>query len=76
MNEKNQESRQKSVSISFPPELLAEIDVMAKAERRSRSQWIVMTLEKRLVEEPTAPYIAVKSPAAASPQKDTGAGAA
>jgi metal-responsive CopG/Arc/MetJ family transcriptional regulator len=40
------------VSVSFPPELLQQIDREAAADHRSRSQWIALQLERLLVGEP------------------------
>jgi len=66
-----------NTSISLPATMLAEIDAAAQADRRKRSQWIVVALEKALLEEAAkAPYLPSKSPAAASPHKENRSGAA
>lgn len=40
------------VSISFPQELLERIDREAAADRRPRSQWIALQLEKLFADDP------------------------
>lgn len=42
------------VSISFPPELLERIDRKAAADRRPRSQWIALQLERMFEESDPA----------------------
>ena len=41
------------VSVSFPPELLEKIDHEAAKDRRPRSQWIAMQLERLFAEDPS-----------------------
>jgi metal-responsive CopG/Arc/MetJ family transcriptional regulator len=42
----------RTITISLPKSLVADIDALARTERRSRSNWIVIRLEK-LVKEKT-----------------------
>ena len=47
INDKQPEGSAK-VSVSFPPELLKWINAAAKKDRRARSTWIAIQLEKLL----------------------------
>lgn len=38
------------ISLSIPKDVLAEVDAMARADDRSRSQWVVRELKKAVAE--------------------------
>ena len=66
-----------STSISLPAAMLAKIDAAAFADRRKRSQWIVVMLEKALLDQGALPpYLPSKSQAAASLHKENRSSAA
>lgn len=76
MKKPNKATLQKSVSISFPPDVLELIDRAAEMERRSRSQLIVMKLEQILQEDPAAYGVQPDKSPARKPRLEDQSGAA
>jgi hypothetical protein len=74
---------QTQISISLPKWLLDEVNRLAKADRRKRSNWIVRQLEQRIAEleardkvtrfEPTVRAAEESPPYTAPPKKGQGA---
>jgi hypothetical protein len=58
---------QRSISFSCPKSLVAQIDALAQAEKRTRSNWIVKELES-LVAKGSSKILSMDLPRAAEPE--------
>ena len=55
------------ISVSFPSDLLERIDSLAAADRRPRSQWIAIQLERLIMEDEQARHAPLEAVESSTP---------